>query len=183
MRLAKRLGKPIIAHCEDESCPQDSPESEWRQQARPAAGGKNRLPLPRVPPVHSAVGGADARVQGARRRRHLRDGPHYLVFCEEDVRDSGRFRMNPPIRTRADREALIEGLADGTIDMIATDHAPHAAAEKSWATPGVSTAWSGWRPPSRRCLPTWCCPAGSRSRGCSRRCAMRPGPASASPAG
>ncbi len=57
--------------------------------------------------------------------------PHYLALCDSDIRDDGRFKMNPPIRSRADMEALIEGLADGTIDMIATDHAPHSAPEKS----------------------------------------------------
>ena len=56
--------------------------------------------------------------------------PHYLVMDEGDLQDEGRFKMNPPLRTARDREALIEGLLDGTIDMIATDHAPHAAHEK-----------------------------------------------------
>ncbi len=58
-------------------------------------------------------------------------GPHYLVFCDEDLQDEGRFKMNPPIRSREDRDALIEGIKDGTIDCIATDHAPHTADEKS----------------------------------------------------
>lgn len=58
-------------------------------------------------------------------------GPHYLTFCDEDLQEHGRFKMNPPIRSRADRDALREGVADGTIDVIATDHAPHALAEKS----------------------------------------------------
>lgn len=58
-------------------------------------------------------------------------GPHYLVFCDEDLKDEGRFKMNPPIRSREDREALIEGIKDGTIDCIATDHAPHTADEKN----------------------------------------------------
>ena len=58
-------------------------------------------------------------------------GPHYLVFCDEDLKDSGAFKMNPPIRSKKDREALIEGICDGTIDMIATDHAPHSKEEKS----------------------------------------------------
>ena len=57
--------------------------------------------------------------------------PHYLVLTEDDLRDEGRFKMNPPVRTAADRDALIEGLADGTVDMIATDHAPHSDEEKS----------------------------------------------------
>lgn len=57
-------------------------------------------------------------------------GPHYLVFCDSDLKDEGRFKMNPPIRSAADRDALIEGIKDGTIDCIATDHAPHTADEK-----------------------------------------------------
>ena len=57
--------------------------------------------------------------------------PHYLLMDENDLREDGRFKMNPPLRAREDREALLEGLLDGTIDMIATDHAPHSRAEKS----------------------------------------------------
>lgn len=57
-------------------------------------------------------------------------GPHYLTFCDEDLKEEGRFKMNPPIRSRADRDALRQGVADGTIDVIATDHAPHSAEEK-----------------------------------------------------
>ena len=56
--------------------------------------------------------------------------PHYLVLCDEDMQEDGRFKMNPPLRSREDKEALIEGIKDGTIDMIATDHAPHSAEEK-----------------------------------------------------
>ena len=63
-------------------------------------------------------------------------GPHYLLLCDEDMQDLGRFKMNPPLRSRADRDALIEGLLDGTIDMIATDHAPHSAEEKSKGVTG-----------------------------------------------
>ena len=57
-------------------------------------------------------------------------GPHYLVFCDEDLQEDGRFKMNPPFRGREDMLALLEGIADGTIDMIATDHAPHSTEEK-----------------------------------------------------
>ena len=57
--------------------------------------------------------------------------PHYLVMDENDLQEDGRFKMNPPLRSAADREALIEGILDGTIDMIATDHAPHSAEEKA----------------------------------------------------
>ena len=58
-------------------------------------------------------------------------GPHYLVLDENDLQEEGRFKMNPPLRSRADREALVEGVCDGTIDIIATDHAPHSAEEKA----------------------------------------------------
>ena len=58
-------------------------------------------------------------------------GPHYLTLCDDDLQEDGRFKMNPPLRSASDREALIEGLQDGTIDAIATDHAPHTAEEKS----------------------------------------------------
>ena len=57
--------------------------------------------------------------------------PHYLVMDDSDLREEGRFKMNPPLRSKEDREALVEGLKDGTIDMIATDHAPHSEEEKS----------------------------------------------------
>ena len=58
-------------------------------------------------------------------------GPHYLLMCQDDLKDEGRFKMNPPLRNADDRDALLAGLLDGTIDVIATDHAPHSAEEKS----------------------------------------------------
>lgn len=58
-------------------------------------------------------------------------GPHYLTMCDMDLQENGRFKMNPPLRAKEDMEALIEGLVDGTIDVIATDHAPHSADEKA----------------------------------------------------
>lgn len=57
--------------------------------------------------------------------------PHYLLLCEDDLQDEGRFKMNPPVRSSQDRDALLDGLLDGTIDCIATDHAPHSAEEKA----------------------------------------------------
>ena len=57
--------------------------------------------------------------------------PHYLILCDADLKEEGRFKMNPPLRAAEDREALIEGIKDGTIEVIATDHAPHTAEEKS----------------------------------------------------
>lgn len=58
-------------------------------------------------------------------------GPHYLTMCDEDLQEDGRFKMNPPLRSAEDREALIAGVLDGTVDVIATDHAPHSAEEKA----------------------------------------------------
>jgi len=62
--------------------------------------------------------------------------PHYLIMNDMDLQEDGRFRMNPPIRSEEDRLALVQGIVDGTIDMIATDHAPHSAEEKSKGLPG-----------------------------------------------
>lgn len=70
-------------------------------------------------------------------------GPHYLLLCEDDLREEGRFKMNPPLRSREDRDALIKGLQDGTIDMIATDHAPHSAEEKSKGLEGSAMGITG----------------------------------------
>lgn len=58
-------------------------------------------------------------------------GPHYLTMCDNDLQEDGRFKMNPPLRAKEDMEALIEGVIDGTVDVIATDHAPHSIEEKS----------------------------------------------------
>ena len=75
--------------------------------------------------------------------------PHYLVMDDGDLQEDGRFKMNPPIRSKADKDALIAGILDGTIDMIATDHAPHSAEEKSkglagsaFGIVGIETAFS-----------------------------------------
>ena len=57
--------------------------------------------------------------------------PHYLILSDDDLKEEGRFKMNPPLRSNRDKQALIEGILDGTIDMIATDHAPHSEEEKS----------------------------------------------------
>ena len=58
-------------------------------------------------------------------------GPHYLTLCDKDLQEDGRFKMNPPLRSEEDKKALLEGVLDGTIDVIATDHAPHSAEEKA----------------------------------------------------
>ncbi len=76
-------------------------------------------------------------------------GPHYLILSDKDLQEHGRFKMNPPLRSEEDKLALIEGIADGTIDMIATDHAPHSAEEKSrgleksaFGVVGIETSFS-----------------------------------------
>ena len=69
--------------------------------------------------------------------------PHYLVLDENDLKDEGRFKMNPPLRATDDKLALIEGIKDGTIDMIATDHAPHSAEEKSKGLAGSAFGITG----------------------------------------
>lgn len=149
MLKAKSLGKMIVAHCEDESllfggyihdgeyakshghkgiCS----ESEWKQVARDVAlAEKTGCPYhvchisckETVDIIREAKArGADVTCETA---------PHYLVLTDQDLEEDGRFKMNPPLRSAADRDALIQGIKDGTIDMIATDHAPHSAEEKS----------------------------------------------------
>ena len=150
MRAAKELGAVIAAHCEDKAlipkgaCVHDGEyarahglpgipsESEWRQIERDLllaqeTGAKYHV-------CHVSAKESVALIRQAKRAGidvTCETAPHYLVFDDSALRDSGDFKMNPPIRGRADRDALIEGVLDGTIDMIATDHAPHAAREKS----------------------------------------------------
>lgn len=150
MELAKALDKPIVAHCEDESllqkgwCVHDgayarahsltgnAPESEWRQVERDlqlVAKTGCRYHVCHISTRESVALIRQAKAQGL--PVTCETGPHYLTLCDDDLRDEGGFRMNPPIRSAADREALVAGLLDGTIDCIATDHAPHSAQEKS----------------------------------------------------
>ena len=75
--------------------------------------------------------------------------PHYLLLCDEDLQEDGRFKMNPPLRSREDRDALIAGVADGTIEVIATDHAPHTAEEKSRGLAGSAMGIVAWSALSR----------------------------------
>ena len=91
--------------------------------------------------------------------------PHYLVMDDSDLKEYGRFKMNPPLRDKADREALIKGIQDGTIDMISTDHAPHSAEEKARGLEKSALASSGSRPLSRYCIPSSSKPASSRWTG------------------
>lgn len=149
METAKALGKPIVAHCEDNrllrgGCIHDGDyakahghrgicsESEWGQIARD-------LELVRETGVkyHVCHISTKESVDIIRKAKAegldvtCETGPHYLTMDDSMLQEDGRFKMNPPIRSREDRDALIEGILDGTIDMIATDHAPHSAEEKS----------------------------------------------------
>lgn len=148
MTAAKRLGKIIAAHCEDNSLLLGgyihdgeyarmhghrgiSSASEYKQIERDLRlaeetgcayhvchiSTKESVELIRQAKAH----GVNVTCETA---------PHYLVLCDEDMREDGRFKMNPPLRSLEDKQALIEGIKDGTIDMIATDHAPHSAEEK-----------------------------------------------------
>lgn len=149
MRRAKALDKPIAAHCEDNDllrggCIHDGAwakahgfpgicsESEWRQLQRDLRLVEETGCRYHV--CHISTKESVALLRDAKRRGlpvTCETGPHYLTLCDEDLRDEGRFKMNPPLRGRADRDALLAGLLDGTIDCIATDHAPHAAEEKA----------------------------------------------------
>ena len=132
MLRAKALGKIISAHCEDGSSPKDSPEAEWRQierDIRLASDIGVKYHVCHISTKESVSIIRDAKASGV--DITCETAPHYLLLSEKDIKDDGRFRMNPPLRAEADRLALLEGLSDGTIDMIATDHAPHSAEEKS----------------------------------------------------
>lgn len=149
MLKAKSLGKMIVAHCEDNSLLHGGyihagkyaaehghkgicSESEWKPIERDlklaAETGcayhvchistKESVELIRK----AKAAGVDVTCETA---------PHYLILSDKDLQEHGRFKMNPPLRDESDRLALIDGICDGTIDMIATDHAPHSAEEKS----------------------------------------------------
>ena len=150
MLKAKELNKPIVAHSEDESLlakgwsvhdgefarrmglvGNDS-ASEWKQLERDIALVRETGCQYHV--CHISTKESVALVRAAKAEGlpvTCETGPHYLVLTDEDLLDEGRFRMNPPIRSAEDRAALIEGLLNGTIDCIATDHAPHSAEEKA----------------------------------------------------
>lgn len=150
MTLAKQLDKPIVAHCEVNElltpggCVHAgrwarshgyvgiSSESEWKQVERDLDLVREtgcRYHVCHVSTKESVALIRTAKAQGL--PVSCETGPHYLVLCEDDLADEGRFKMNPPLRSAADRDALIEGLLDGTVDCIATDHAPHSAEEKA----------------------------------------------------
>lgn len=150
METARDLDKPIVAHCEDESlltkgwaihdgefCRRlglvgNNPESEWRQVERDIELVRQtgcRYHVCHMSTKESVELVRRAKADGL--RVTCETGPHYLTLTDMEIEDDGRFKMNPPIRTAADRNALVAGLLDGTVDCIATDHAPHSAEEKS----------------------------------------------------
>ncbi|NLF28481.1 MAG: dihydroorotase [Clostridiales bacterium] len=145
---ARRLGKIVAAHCEDDALAAGGvihrggyalrhghrgipSESEWRPIARDLLLAEEtgcRYHICHVSAKESVELIRRAKARGV--DVSCETAPHYLLLNDSMLRDDGRFKMNPPIRAEEDREALIEGLLDGTIDMIATDHAPHADFEK-----------------------------------------------------
>ena len=149
MRKARELGKLIVAHCEDNSLLRGGyihdgryardhghrgicSESEWGPIARDlelAAKTGASYHVCHISTKESVEIIRQAKKSGV--DVTCETGPHYLVMDDSMLREEGRFKMNPPLRSKDDREALVEGLRDGTIDMIATDHAPHSAEEKS----------------------------------------------------
>lgn len=148
MTAAKRLGKIIAAHCEDNALLLGgyihdgeyarmhghrgiSSASEYKQIERDLRLAEETGCAYHV--CHISTKESVELIRQAKARGvnvTCETAPHYLVLCDEDMQEDGRFKMNPPLRSRADKETLIEGIKDGTIDMIATDHAPHSAEEK-----------------------------------------------------
>ena len=149
MRTAKSLGKIIVAHCEVNSLLRGGyihdgeyarahghrgicSESEYAQIARDL-----ELVAKTGCAYHVCHISAKESVELIRQAKKSgldvsgETGPHYLIMDDSDLREEGRFKMNPPLRSASDREALVEGILDGTLEMIATDHAPHSAEEKS----------------------------------------------------
>ena len=149
MRRVKAAGGMIAAHCEDESllyggCVHEgeyarqhglkgiSSESEWRQVERDLRLAEETGCPYHV--CHVSTKESVALIRQAKARGvdvTCETAPHYLLLCDTELEDDGRFKMNPPIRSADDRDALLEGLLDGTIDILATDHAPHSAEEKA----------------------------------------------------
>ena len=149
MLRAKTLGKMVVAHCEDNSLLRGGyihdgvyaaehghrgicSESEWGPIARDLKLAKETGCAYHV--CHISTKESVELIRAAKAEGvdvTCETAPHYLVLCDEDLCEEGRFKMNPPLRSAADRDALIEGILDGTIDMIATDHAPHSQEEKA----------------------------------------------------
>ena len=149
MMQCRRLGKILAAHCEDNSLLHGGyihdgayarahghrgicSESEWGPIARDLRLAEETGCAYHV--CHVSTKESVALIRAAKRRGvdvTCEAAPHYLTFTDEDLQEDGRFKMNPPLRAREDRDALIEGLLDGTIDMLVTDHAPHSREEKA----------------------------------------------------
>ncbi len=149
MAEAKRLGKLIVAHCEDNSLLHGGyihdgayaaahghrgicSESEWGPIARDLKLAEETGCGYHV--CHISCKESVDLIRAAKARGvdvTCETAPHYLTMDDSYLQEDGRFKMNPPLRSAADREALVEGIADGTIDCIATDHAPHSAEEKA----------------------------------------------------
>lgn len=149
MQRAKALGKIIVAHCEDNSLLHGGyihdgvyaskhshrgicSESEWKPIKRDLELCRQTgcaYHVCHISCKESVELIRQAKAQGI--DVTCETGPHYLILTDEDLKEDGRFKMNPPLRSKEDRQALIEGVLDGTIDMIATDHAPHSQEEKS----------------------------------------------------
>ena len=149
MVLAKKLGKMIVAHCEVNELLRGGyihdgeyarthghrgicSESEWAQIDRDLKLVEEIGCSYHV--CHISTKESVEIIRKAKARGvnvTCETGPHYLVMDDSFLQEEGRFKMNPPLRSREDRDALIQGILDGTIDMIATDHAPHSAEEKS----------------------------------------------------
>ena len=149
MLRAKSLGKIIVAHCEDNSLLHGGyihdgvyasehshrgicSESEWKPIKRDIELCKQTgcaYHVCHISCKESVELIRQAKAEGV--NITCETGPHYLILTDEDLKEDGKFKMNPPLRSKEDRQALIEGVIDGTIDMIATDHAPHSQEEKS----------------------------------------------------
>ena len=161
MLEAKRLGKPIAAHCEDNSLLRGGyihegeyarahghrgicSESEWGPIARDIELLRGTGCAYHV--CHTSTAESAELIRRAKAEGldiTCETGPHYLLLSDADLQEDGRFKMNPPLRGEADRRALIDALLDGTIDMIATDHAPHSAEEKSRGLEGSAFGITG----------------------------------------
>ena len=149
MRRAKAAGSRIVAHCEvddllhggyihdGEYCRAHNhrgicSESEWEQVERDIRLTEKigeQYHVCHISTRESVELMRKAKAQGL--KVSCETGPHYLILCDMDLQEEGRFKMNPPLRSAEDRDALIEGILDGTIEVLATDHAPHAANEKA----------------------------------------------------
>lgn len=138
MRISKDLGKIITAHCEDERFPRDSREAEYIQLDRDL-----NLVAKTGVSYHMCHASCAKSIELIREAKKsgldvtCETAPHYLILSDQDFKMEPRFRMNPPIKGPEDRDALIEACLDGTIDMLATDHAPHAAEDKEKGAYGI----------------------------------------------